>query len=183
MADFCDLIYFKDRRQPLREPVHALHGALVARRRKCHRASSDAVSRRRRGGVHARNGPARRVRPEDPQPALAGRADDGAAQRRAGCPGSDALHWCTLRREWKNGDRLAIVLPMRLWVSRFDPSQAYPAAIVYGPVVLAARAADPGFVGKIDLEHLDRDLTPVPGEALTWRLSRDPGPPAALLCL
>ena len=87
---------------------------------------------------------------------------------------SDASHWCTMRRQWKSGDRLAIVLPMRLWASHFDPNRAYPAAIVYGPVVLAAQAANPGFVGKIDLEHLDRDLTPVAGETLSWRLSRDP---------
>ena len=88
---------------------------------------------------------------------------------------SDAAHWSTLRREWHNGDRLTITLPMRLEVSRFAPGKAYPAAIVYGPVALAARAADPGFVGKIDLEHLDRDLQPVEGEALTWRLARDGG--------
>jgi uncharacterized protein len=88
---------------------------------------------------------------------------------------SDAAHWSTLRREWHHGDRLTITLPMRLEVGRFAPGQAYPAAIVYGPVALAARAADPGFVGKIDLEHLERDLQPVEGEALTWRLARDGG--------
>ena len=86
---------------------------------------------------------------------------------------SDASHWNTLRRVWKNGDRLAIVLPMRLAVSRFTPGQPYPAAMVFGPVVLAARAADLGFIGKIDLDCLDRDLIAVPGEALSWRLARD----------
>ena len=86
----------------------------------------------------------------------------------------DALHWTTLRREWKSGDRLAIVLPMRLWVSRLAGNKSYPAAIVYGPVVLAVRAADRSFVAKIDLDCLDRDLTPAAGEALTWRLARDP---------
>ena len=39
---------------------------------------------------------------------------------------------------------------------------------------MAARAADPGFVEKLDLNHLDRELTPVAGEALTWRLAGDP---------
>ena len=86
----------------------------------------------------------------------------------------DTTHWATLRREWRSGDRLSIILPMRLWVSRLVPNQVYPAAIVYGPVVLAARAADPRFAAKIDLDRLDRDLTPAIGEALTWRLSRDP---------
>jgi hypothetical protein len=69
---------------------------------------------------------------------------------------------------------LSIDLPMRLDASRFEPGKAYPAAIVYGPVVLAARATNPAFVGKIDLDQLDRDLIRVSGEALTWRLSRDP---------
>ena len=96
----------------------------------------------------------------------------------------DALHWTTLRREWKSGDRLAIVLPMRLWVSRLAGNKSYPAAIVYGPVVLAVRAADRSFVAKIDLDCLDRDLTPAAGEALTWRLARDPAVLAqTLLCL
>jgi DUF1680 family protein len=86
----------------------------------------------------------------------------------------DAFHWAALQRQWRNGDRLAVALPLRLWASRLVPSQRYPAAIVYGPVVLAARANDASFVGKIDLDHLDRDLTAAKGDALTWRLSREP---------
>ncbi len=88
--------------------------------------------------------------------------------------GTDSLHWASIRREWKAGDRLTIVLPMRLWVSRLIPKKDYPAAILYGPVVLAARAANPGFVEKLDLNHIDRQLTPAAGEALTWRLAADP---------
>jgi hypothetical protein len=51
---------------------------------------------------------------------------------------------------------------------------AYPAAVVYGPVVLAASAPNASFVRKLDLDHLDRSLTPVRGEPLTWRLAADP---------
>jgi uncharacterized protein len=91
---------------------------------------------------------------------------------------SDSLHWSSLRREWKTGDRLTVVLPMGLWASRLDPKREYPAAILCGPVVLAARADDPKFVEKLDLKRLDRELTPVAGEALTWRLA---GNPAVLL--
>ena len=88
--------------------------------------------------------------------------------------GSD--HWATLRRKWTAGDRLQIELPMRLWASHFAPGRDYPAAILYGPVVLAARATSADlFVNKIDLKHLDRDLTPVTGDVLTWRLARQPG--------
>ena len=84
-------------------------------------------------------------------------------------------HWATLRRQWAAGDRLEIELPMRLWAGRFVADRSYPAAILYGPVVLAARgvAADQ-FVNKIDLEQLDRDLVPVVGDVLTWRVAREP---------
>ena len=56
---------------------------------------------------------------------------------------TDSLHSSSLRREWKSGDRLTVVLPMQLWVSRFNPKKDYPAAILHGPVVLAARACKP----------------------------------------
>ena len=87
---------------------------------------------------------------------------------------TDPLHWSSLHRQWKSGDRLTIALPMRLWVSRLIPNRDYPAAILFGPVVLAARAANPGFVEKLDLNRLDRELTPAAGEVLTWRLAGDP---------
>jgi DUF1680 family protein len=87
---------------------------------------------------------------------------------------TDPLHWSSLRREWKTGDRLTVVLPMQLWVSRFDPKKDYPAAVLYGPVVLAARAASPAFVEKFNLNRLGSELTAVAGEALTWRLASDP---------
>ena len=87
---------------------------------------------------------------------------------------TDSLHWATIRRQWKPGDRLAVTLPMRLWVSRLDPEKEYPAAVLYGPVVLAARAPDAKFVEKLDLTRLDRELTPVVGEQLTWRMAADP---------
>jgi hypothetical protein len=89
---------------------------------------------------------------------------------------SDSLHWSSLHRRWKTGDRLTINLPMQLGRSAFVcliGKKFYPAAIIYGPVVLAARAADPSFVEKLKLDQLDRDLTPVAGEALTWRLASD----------
>jgi hypothetical protein len=54
------------------------------------------------------------------------------------------------------------------------PPRRYPAAILYGPVVLAARAPNPGFVRKLDLEHLQAALKPVLGDPVTWRLTDDP---------
>ncbi|MBN2581352.1 MAG: glycoside hydrolase family 127 protein [Pirellulales bacterium] len=87
---------------------------------------------------------------------------------------TSASDWCGIHRQWKSGDQLTVDLPMRLWDCPLVPGSDYPTAILYGPVVLAARAPDAGFVNKIDLKHLDRSLTPVDGEALTWRLTPDP---------
>jgi DUF1680 family protein len=86
----------------------------------------------------------------------------------------DSANWATVRREWHNGDRLTIALPLGLTASTLGSSSRFPAAILYGPVVLAARAADAKFVAKLDLAHLEQSLVPVPGEVLTWRMKADP---------
>jgi DUF1680 family protein len=83
-------------------------------------------------------------------------------------------HWTTLDRKWTNGDRLLVTLPMHLWVSHLIAGQTYPAALMFGPVVLAARAPNVQFVERLDLRHLDAELTRVEGESLTWRLKADP---------
>ena len=64
-------------------------------------------------------------------------------------------HWMTLRRKWNGGDRVSLTLPMRLWNSPLVAGRTYPTALLYGPVVLATRAPDARFVGKLDLTHLD----------------------------
>jgi DUF1680 family protein len=87
---------------------------------------------------------------------------------------TDAAHWLTMRRKWNNGDRLSVTLPMRLSTCPLVAGKAYPTAIRYGPVVLAARAADAHFVEKLDLMHLDQALIRVPGEPLTWRMKAEP---------
>ena len=83
-------------------------------------------------------------------------------------------HWMTLRRKWNGGDRVSLTLPMRLWNSPLVAGRTYPTALLYGPVVLAMRAPDARFVGKLDLTHLDRALTRAEGESLSWRLNADP---------
>ncbi len=99
----------------------------------------------------------------------------------------DGDGWIGVRREWSNGDVLHVTLPMRLHASvlaaratdkhgdakQTTPSR-YPSAILYGPVVLAARSPNLGFVRKLDLQHLQEALEPVAGEPLTWRLASDP---------
>jgi DUF1680 family protein len=91
-----------------------------------------------------------------------------------------ASGWALVEREWKNGDRLDLTLPMNLWASRLDTlkKDGFPAAVLYGPVVLAATSSVPGngYKGSlnpsslIDFENLDKSLEPVPGKPLHYRL-------------
>jgi len=88
-------------------------------------------------------------------------------------PPTGAGHWAMVQRTWHNGDRLSVMLPMRLWLSRLDASRGFPAAVMYGPVVLAVRELGPNPSDKIDFEHLDRALVSSPGEPLTYHLASD----------
>ena len=82
------------------------------------------------------------------------------------------LHWMVFDQEWHDGDRLTVTLPMKLWVSRLEPEREYPAAIMYGPVTLAAAAAqNPS--GRIDLANLSSSLCPT-DQPLVWRPAADP---------
>lgn len=87
---------------------------------------------------------------------------------------TDTNHWTTVNRKWKDGDKLTVTLPMKLWVSRIDPNKPYPAAIMYGPVTLAVRSPKSNPTSEIDLEHLDKTLVKSDGEALTYHLASDP---------
>jgi DUF1680 family protein len=86
----------------------------------------------------------------------------------------ESSHWMSLRRKWNNGDRVLLTLPMRLWSSPLVAGRTYPAAVLYGPVVLATRAPNARFVQKLDLQQIDQALTRADGEPLTWRLKADP---------
>ena len=86
----------------------------------------------------------------------------------------DSRHWATLRREWRDGDKLLVTLPRDLTASSLDPTRPYPAAISCGPVVLAFQAPDSSLLRQIDLAHPGRWLTPVAGEPLTWQLRDHP---------
>ena len=84
---------------------------------------------------------------------------------------STDLHWMALEREWHDGDRLSLALPMRLWVSRLEPGRLYPAAIMYGPVTLAVSSLE-NPSATIGLADLDSALVPT-GKPLEWRLTSD----------
>jgi DUF1680 family protein len=83
------------------------------------------------------------------------------------------LHWGVLEREWKDGDVVELTLPMALHLSVVDKTKGMPVALMYGPVVLAARSADDPS-SKIDFANIEASLVRLPVAPLEWRLARDP---------
>lgn len=88
---------------------------------------------------------------------------------------SDSLHWAVFHREWHDGDRVTLKLPMGFGAERFPASseKAFPTAVLYGPVVMAFRSpTNPA--AMIDCEHLEKCLRKSAGEPLTFHLTSDP---------
>jgi len=93
----------------------------------------------------------------------------------------------TLKRAWKKGDRIEVVLPMKLRLER-TPDNVNLAAVLYGPIVLAGElgpvnmpddkvfgsygpSGDPVAVPKLAVKSADPStwIKPVPGKPLTFR--------------
>jgi uncharacterized protein len=86
---------------------------------------------------------------------------------------SDGKHWAIVRRKWHDDDRVSVRLPMQLVAERFPSasSNRFPAAIVYGPAVLACRSPEANPASVIHFARLADDLIPAPGEPLTFHLA------------
>jgi uncharacterized protein len=87
---------------------------------------------------------------------------------------TDSRGWVVLDRDWSNGDKLTITLPMAFHVSRPDPAEEYPSAIAYGPVTMAVRYPNGNPAGLIDMNGIAEIFEPVPGERLNWRMKSNP---------
>jgi uncharacterized protein len=87
----------------------------------------------------------------------------------------DAKHWVVVRRRWHDGDRLTIRLPMRFTAERFPAASAtpFPAAVTYGPVVMAFRSPEKNPGRAVNFANLDAAFVPVPGEQLVYHLAGD----------
>ncbi len=85
-----------------------------------------------------------------------------------------ADHWARVTRTWRAGDRLALHLPMKMNVVPFDPAHQYPAAVVYGPVVLAFDAAKSNPARQLRIPDLATDMHPVVGKPLEFALDTNP---------
>lgn len=105
---------------------------------------------------------------------------------------SSASSYLELDREWRDGDRLEIGLPMRTTVERLPDGSDY-VAVLHGPIVLAARTDDPRPTDLVasdarmahvstgpdlpldeapmlvgDFAQLPEQIRPVPGRPLTF---------------
>ena len=65
---------------------------------------------------------------------------------------------------------------MHLAAERFPAAStaSFPAAIVYGPTVLACRSPEGNPVSRINFAELEANLVPAPGEPLTFHLASEP---------
>jgi len=86
----------------------------------------------------------------------------------------DGKHWLVLHRQWKDGDEVALRLPMKLWASPLTSDRPTPAAALFGPVVLAFQAPAAQTLRSLDPAGLARALVPVKGQPLSFRLKSDP---------
>jgi hypothetical protein len=171
VADYDDLTYFHDE--------DSLYVNLF---------SSSTVQWPRAGGqvtVHQRTefpvGPVIRLRVESSRPAAFALkvrrplwADGALIATVNGRPVDvevDPRHWIVFKRKWRNGDEVSVTFPMRLWASPLGHSTNSPAAVMYGPVVLAARAPNQSAFEGMDFQHLESVLCPSPGEPLTYYLA------------
>lgn len=91
-------------------------------------------------------------------------------------PAPDDQHWVAIRRIWRKGDIVEVEFPMALALRRFPAvsEKPFPAAVSYGPTVLAFESRD-GPPGRfLDLNNIGVALAPVPGPALTFRAAGRP---------
>ena len=85
----------------------------------------------------------------------------------------DSRHWLAVERTWKDGDKVTVKLPLGLHVRRLDPSKAYPAAILYGPIVLVGPTSGKKQASKLDLTDINSQLEAVSSGTATFRLKAD----------
>jgi hypothetical protein len=103
--------------------------------------------------------------------------------------------WLLIDRQWSNGDKLTVTIPMNFWLSVLDKCEGRPTAVMYGPLVMAFTSADytlgsskynewwsyEGLLSKnpdkqildgIDFRNLKKQLRPA-GKKLEFQLSNN----------
>jgi hypothetical protein len=60
--------------------------------------------------------------------------------------------WFMVERQWNDGDKLNITLPMDFWLHVLDKSKGNPVAVMYGPLVMAFSSPDSTLRTSVDNE-------------------------------
>jgi uncharacterized protein len=89
--------------------------------------------------------------------------------------GPDGRHWLPVERTWSDGDTVLLRIPLDLRAKRLDPGSAYPAAIMYGPVVMAGAISGRAPASRLDMNDLASQLERDPASPATFRLRADKG--------
>lgn len=83
--------------------------------------------------------------------------------------------WYTIKRKWKDGDNIKLLLPMEFDVARVDTTKEYPVAIAYGPVVMALRSGGGSYPADLlTSPHSLNEFVPVPGAVLNYHVESHP---------
>lgn len=82
---------------------------------------------------------------------------NGVAQPVASAPSA----YAEIEREWRDGDRVEIELPMRTTLERLPDGSAY-AAVLHGPIVLAAKTGSEGLDGLVANDGRMAHVSPGP---------------------
>ena len=85
----------------------------------------------------------------------------------------NAKHWLVVQRTWKDSDKVTVKLPLGLYAKRLDPSKAYPAAIMFGPIVLVGNTADKKQASKLDLANVSSLWEPAVSGPASFCLKAD----------
>ncbi len=78
-----------------------------------------------------------------------------------------------VERQWQDGDKVEIEMPMRFRLCPLKQNKKLPAAIMRGPLVMVLRAND-NPTDMIDITDLGANFEKVRGDYLTWKLKSAP---------
>jgi DUF1680 family protein len=87
---------------------------------------------------------------------------------------ADAHGWAIVNRQWRDGDRVVIHLPMKVHAQPLDASSRSPTILMNGPVALAVRSPGKNPGALLASTELNDLLIPSPGEPLTYHSRSNP---------
>lgn len=86
----------------------------------------------------------------------------------------DGRHWLPVERTWRDGDSVVLRLPMAVRAKRLDPGKTFPAAIMFGPIVLAGPISGKASAWSLDPDKIESALDPDPSSPGNFRLKTAP---------